>query len=357
MTNKRKNTGISNSFLDNDVYFIHFYTMCSIFSTVKNNDIGLYEKENKFRITSFGDYEIKINRNHLNMNKHFLLYCFLLKKFESVNYSRNKDELLQSVKFDFDEIITFWNEEKFKTRLLNEFNVILDLFISTVFTIKCKDYTVKSGLISRAKINSDQTIEIFLTKDILEIFEVNKRQIFFNVIEFKKIKSGTAKKLYLFLLSYSKNKTTGYVVTSFKYSDIRQLIGFDIDHSIDNKTTRFREYDDNDSRRQIKKALDELYNIGFIKKIKTKAKQKVYDIFQIRHESKPKNKKSNDSVEVKDEADNISVSKSHANDVETLGLSESQLKQIKDTNDFLSNVKDPDDLDLSDESLEDIPFN
>lgn len=360
MLNKRKFTGISNSYLKNDVYFLHFYTMCSIFAPVQNGkDIDIFDI-NKSRVINLGDYEIKVNRSHLNMNKHFLMYCFLLKKFEALNYNVEKNELFHSVNISFSEILDFWNEEKYKEALLNEFNAILDVFISTIFTIKIENQVVKSGLISKSNYDDEERMfEISFSKEILDIFEKNKRQTFFNIKNFKEIKGGIAKKLYLFLLSYDRNKKTGHVITEFDYSDLRQLVGYDINHLVNNNNVLHRNYDDSDSRRKLKKALDELHRVNFIKKFKSKSKQQKFNIFQIRHEQKAKNNnKKNvkkDGIEVKDEADNIEVSKP-VNDIDSFELSESQLmQQAKNINNYYSNNKESVDLDLSDESLEEIP--
>jgi len=355
MLTKRKFTGISNSYLDNDVYFLHFYTMCSIFAPVQNGKITDIYNKNEARVIKLSDYEIKINRSHLNMNKHFLMYCFLLKKFEALNYNVKKSELFHSVEIPFDEILDFWNEEKYKETLLNEFNEILDVFISTIFTIKIENQIVKSGLISKSHYDSDERIfKISFSKEILDIFDKNKRQTFFDIKEFKKIQGGIAKKLYLFLLSYGRNKDTGHVITSFNYNDIRQLVGYDINHIVNDNNVLYRNYDDADSRRKIKKALNELHKIGFIKEFKSKSKQTKFNIFQIRHEAKPKKKSkkaSKGGVEVQDSADNIDVSNPHV-DTEHNELTESQLQYIKDC---YNNIEEDDDLDLSPDSLEDIP--
>ena len=95
-------------------------------------------------------------------------------------------------------------------------------------------------------------------------------------------------------------------------------------------------------------------NIGLIKEFKSKSKQTKFNIFQTRHEAKPKKKSkkaSKGGIEVQDSADNIEVSNPHV-DTEHNELTESQLQYIKDCH---NNIEEGDDLDLSPESLEEIP--
>lgn len=304
---KSKRTGLANSYLSKDRYFIHFFILIAFFGVNKRDTIYKSESrlsDKKYRKIVFDNNEMYVSKNFLGMDFDFLVFIYLLKQFESKNYKKN----INTDKFDCDislDCKLFCKEfgikfnKKAKENIINSLDNLIDLKVK--FKDEVLDWDTTTTLINSFKNKDDlDFISVEMSKSINSIL-YNKRQIFFKIDELLKFESSVDKKLFLLLKSYNKNKN-GFVKTKFLYEDLAQILGQKVEYYIDDdlvETVAFK-----DSRRTIKRSLERLADHNEIESVDFKNKQVHYIIKQKRHTKSIKNnetEKSLDFEEISDE--------------------------------------------------------
>lgn len=294
----------------------------------KNNKLGKVGRDKKVDddlikvgkadvLIKYNEFDFEVSSNyldkqgnylHLNMNECFLLFGFIIKKFEDVNKNREYKD------FEFD-IETSWNEIV-KTlninggaRNLYKFEKAFELLRKTKLKIGNK----VSGLISEyentwpeitdpenpdaVRLNKKETIIITLPKNIIKFVKNHNRKILVSYEIFSKIKCQIAKKLYVYLLGLStliRNK-------GIDYETLEDVLGYKYSYEVNGKILD-RDTPNAKVRKVIKKATKELVELGFLidsnclyKDVCGVTKYKFYDKVNDTY-----NKDKNSTVESKD---------------------------------------------------------
>ncbi|MBA6287833.1 hypothetical protein [Colwellia sp. MB3u-4] len=268
-------------------------------------------------LIKYNEFDFEVSSNyldkqgnylHLNMNECFLLFGFIIKKFEDVNKNNEYKD------FEFD-IETSWNEIV-KTlninggsRNLYKFEKAFELLRKTKLKIGRKT----SGLISEyentwpeitdpenpdaVRLNKKETIIITLPKNIVKFVKNHNRKILVSYETFSKIKCQITKKLYVYLLGLStliRNMGIGY-------ETLEEVLGYNYSYDVNSKKFD-RKMPEEKVRKAIKKATKELVELGFLidsnclyKDVVGVTKYKFYDKV-----NEDYNKDKNSTIESKD---------------------------------------------------------
>jgi len=230
-------------------------------------------------LIKYNEFDFEVSSNyldkqgnylHLNMNECFLLFGFIIKKFEDVN--KNKEYK----NFEFD-IETSWSEivKTLKinggARNLYKFEKAFELLRKTKLKIGNK----VSGLISEyentwpeitdpknpdaVRLNKKEIIIITLPKNIIKFVKNHNRKILVSYEIFSKITCQITKKLYVYLLGLStliRNKGIGY-------ETLEDVLGYNYSYDVNGKKFD-RKMPEAKVRKAIKNATEELVELGFL---------------------------------------------------------------------------------------------
>lgn len=304
-----KPTKISNTHLNDDILFINWYLLFAAYAPVAiNYNNELRDDDNKIgsdikikcvnvlndknRILSDRTCRILINSEFLNMDKEFLIYCFLLQKLnnriinEKISYSNLQIEVSLKDIQQFFSIKQYKNAtlgHAFKTSLLRLRGVTLQL------DIKGEKECIITGLINEIvyqKGNSAKTTyKISFPEHLIKFLERSKRETFFTLDEYKSIDTFGAKKIYFYLNSIDYKNKDGFIITEFKRSTLEQVLGHSITYLNfpDESESHSYEKHDDVSKKDIKDYLNALKKCYFLISWSYDENSDNYTIKQTRH--------------------------------------------------------------------------
>lgn len=343
----RKNNpeaGLFTHYLSKDVFIINPDITRNIFNSVNKNRVYTNEwnseNENKANvIMKCSDYGFNVktdyldqdmNYLHLNMNEMFLLFGFIIQKFEETN--KNKDYK----DFNF-EIETSWNEIvntlniRGTAKYLYKYQRAFELLRKTKLQIGRK----VSGLISEynntwpepkdpknpsaVRLNKKEVITVTLPRNIVDFVKYHNRKILVSYEIFSKIESQVTKKLYVYLLGLSTTRRNQGLL----FSGLKEVLGYK--YSYENNGEIFKkELSDKKVRAAIKESAKELVELGFLidsnclhSGIEGLEKYKFFDQKNADY-NKENGSKNEDGKESKDEDGIDSLNKDNLEDIPNL---------------------------------------
>ncbi|GEK08313.1 hypothetical protein [Pseudoalteromonas peptidolytica] len=311
---------ISNSYLNDDTLFINWYLLFAAYAPIvvdytkearddDNSLLGGDSKslclnilKNKNRVLDDRKCRILINSEFLNMDKDFLIYCFLLQKLNRkiINKKITYHDLWIDVSLkeiqDFFGIKKFNNKRYghiFKSCLRRLRGITLDL------DLKGDSIGVITGLINEVVYDKGKsaktTYRVSFPENLIRFLEKSKRETFFTREEYNSIETFGAKKLYFYFNSIDYNNKGGFIITEFKRSTLEQVLGHKIvylngdDESFSNVYHRDKDI----SKSDISDYFDALVNSGFLISWSYSEESDNYHVFQSRHVKEYNKEKNN----------------------------------------------------------------
>ncbi|MGB0835567.1 MAG: hypothetical protein ACPGR2_13730 [Psychrobium sp.] len=300
---------ISNSYLNNDQLFINWYLLFSIYAPIvvdytneeRDDDNLLLRKNNnsrcsniinrKQRVVSDRTCRILTNSEFLNLDKDFLIYCFLLQKLNK-KITNEKitcsdlwiDVSLKEIK-DFFKIKKFNNERYghiFKSCLRRLCNINLELDIASENKVL---YTnLVSEIVYEKGKSAKTTYKVYFPLNLIKFLSKSKRETYFTLDEYTSIKTFGARKLYFYFNSIDYNNN-GFIINEFKRSTLEQILGHRINYfNIDNLSI-IESYQKNKdiSKSDISNYLNSLLECDFLESWCYNEVSDNYHVFQKRH--------------------------------------------------------------------------
>lgn len=264
---KKKTTGISNFWLYDDIYFIHYSMLIAMFAPSHKNirhkkDISL---DGVNRVFKHKKFDALCNTRFLNIEYDFKVYIYLLKQLELINRDVNKDFKNLELEFTVDtmSVLKFLGKDEYrKTHFNNLYNSLSKLRKASL-VYKTINETTESGLISQFSIigeGSKSSIKVSFPDNILNIFNF-KRQVRIDINKLNKYcKNGGEAKIFLILNNYNNIKNKEFV--DFDYEFLKQTLGFEEYHSKNGVVREF--YKSKNSRSNINNYKKGLIDSGFL---------------------------------------------------------------------------------------------
>ena len=271
---KSKETGLTNFWLSDDIYFIHYSMLSAMFAPTQangrhNNFIELQEHFERIFVDK--KFNALVNTRFLSMEYDFKVYIYLLKQLELDNSLIHKSK---SKKFNFEftielmPLLRFLGKRYEKKYAEQLFNSLSKLRQATLVYSTLKERT-ESGLISeftRVGEGRKTKIKITFPKNILNVFG-SKRQVRIDINELKKYcKNGGDTKLFLMLKAY--NNVDGKEFNEFDYKLLQQALAH-VEYHKDNGI-KHKYYENSNSRSTIESYFKNLSDSKFIVPIEGK---------------------------------------------------------------------------------------
>lgn len=326
------------------------FEMCSDGISRKGNEL-----EKHLRFLKFEKFNILINSDFMNMKNEFILYCYLLKKINDKLLSGPTDKEL-FVNITFKEMAKVFGVGEYNNKDHNHvFKSYFRRLKSVVLDIQFKNGNgfmvnlIGDALYSGA--GSKTNFRISFSKNLLDFIRGSDKNFYFTLDELRKNNILGARKLsFYFQTVTAKN---GFATQIFKRSTLEQILGHEIiylneeDNSYHSTKRKLKKT----SNKDTKSALDCLIKSGEVSEYSFNSKNDKYTIKLSKHiKVEKKDKEPHSNTENKNNFIEIE------DDLESNNLTESQIiQQTKDINNYYSNNKEGDYLDLSPESLEEIP--
>lgn len=285
---ENKSHGLTKAYLNNEQIIINQNLTKSIFKPTNKNKSSLIlerlkeinkrseKKLNCENIAFCREYdkeEIKIDTDFLDMNESFLIFSFLIKKFEEINIHKSIKDFDYTVNFTWAEIVSFLkvSGEQARTKNLHKYYLAFERLRLTRLSINNE----VSGLISRyrawpksadpkkAKLRKNTKYFAELPKTIIEYIKYNKTITFVDVLQYQSIADQAAQKLFLYLTGKSKeNLNSGYL-----FETLKNYMNYSFIKVIDSEKHIYQEcvLQDKDIRVLLKNAISILLAKGLIK--------------------------------------------------------------------------------------------
>lgn len=282
---KSKETGLTNFWLSDDIYFIHYSMLSAMFAPTQANGRhnSFIELQDDFeRIFIDKKFNALVNTRFLSMEYDFKVYIYLLKELElnnSLIYKNKPKEFKFEFTIELMPLLKFLNkkyEKKFADQLYNSLSKLRQaaLVYSTL-----KERT-ESGLISEFTIIGEgrkSKIKITFPKNILNVFGLN-RQVRIDIRELKKYcKNGGDTKIFLMLKAY--NSVDGKEFNEFDYKALQQALAHVEYHK--NNGVKSKYYENSNSRSTIESHFKNLSESRFIVPIEEGKEPDSYKLIKI----------------------------------------------------------------------------
>jgi hypothetical protein len=280
-----KDTGLTNFWLSDDIYFIHYSMLSAMFAPTQANGRhnSFIELQEDFeRIFIDQKLDALVNTRFLSMEYDFKVYIYLLRELELNNSLIHKNKS-NEFKFEFTielmPLLKFLNkkyEKKFADQLFNSFSKLRQ---ATLIYSTLKERT-ESGLISEfTTIGEGRKTKIKITfpKNILNVFG-SKRQVRIDINEINKYcKNGGDTKLFLMLKAY--NSIDGKEFNEFDYKFLQQALAH-VEYHKDNGVN-YKYYENSNSRSTIENYFKNLSDSNFIVPIEEGQEPDVYKLIKV----------------------------------------------------------------------------
>lgn len=285
---ENQENGLTKTYLNEEQILVNQSLTKSIFKPVNKNKNSLTLerlKEMDERSKNGLNYEqmtfsrvyhkdnIKVETDFLDMNESFLIFSFLIKKFEETNIHRNIKDFDYEVKFNWAEIVKFLkiSGDQAKTNKLHKYYLAFERLRLTRLSINNE----VSGLISRykawpqseepkkAKLRKNTEYFAELPKTIIEYIKHSKSITYINVSQYQSIADQAAQKLFLYLSGKSTlNLNSGYL-----FETLKDYMNYSYIKVIDSENHIYQEciLKDKDIRVLLKNAISILLYKGLIK--------------------------------------------------------------------------------------------
>jgi hypothetical protein len=210
------------------------------------------------------------NYLHLNMNECFLLFGFIIKKFEDVNKNRDSKKFILEIETSWHEITRTLNING-GARNLYKYEKAFELLRKTKLQIGKS----VSGLISEyentwpeitdpkkpdaVRLKKKEAITITLPKNIIKFVKNHNRKILVSYEVYSKIKCQIARKLYVYLLGLS----TLIRNMGIDFETLKEVLGYNYKYEVNGKELT-KKTPDEKVRENIKNATKELVELGFL---------------------------------------------------------------------------------------------
>lgn len=239
---ENENHGLTKTYLKNEQILVNQNLTKSIFKpSNKNKNPLILERlkeisersENEisyddiaFNRTYYKD-GIEVETDFLDMNESFLIFSFLIKKFEEKNVHKSIKDFDYTIDFTWSEIVSFLKVtgEQARTKNLHKYYLSFERLRLTRLSINNE----VSGLINRyrawpkstdlkkAKLRKNTKYFAELSKTIIKYIKYNKTITFVDVLQYQSIADQAAQKLFLYLSGKSKeNLNSGYLFETLK---------------------------------------------------------------------------------------------------------------------------------------------
>lgn len=283
---KSKETGLTNFWLSDDIYFIHYSMLSAMFAPTQANGRhnGFIELQDDFeRIFIDQKLDALVNTRFLSMEYDFKVYIYLLRELELVNSLIHKSKS-KEFKFEFTiellPLLKFLNKKKYEKQFADQlYNSLSKLRQATLVYSTLKERT-ESGLISEFSLIGEgrkTKIKITFPRNILNVFGYN-RQVRIDINELRKYcKNGGDTKLFLMLKAY--NNADGKEFNEFDYMLLQQAFAH-VEYHKDNGLKR-KYYENSNSRSTIESYFKNLSESKFIVPIEEDKEPDTYKLIKI----------------------------------------------------------------------------
>jgi hypothetical protein len=364
----KKQRQISKKPLKKEQLIINWYILLASYSaaTTKHNYNDDFEQCNDeifrkgielkdhYRSLEFPKYKILVNSDFMNMKNEFILYCYLLKKINDKLLTGITEKDL-FINIDFNEMVKVFDVDEYNNK---DHNHVFKSYFRRLKSVVL-DIQFKNGNGFMANLIGDTSykgagvktnFKVSFSKDLLDFIRVSDKNFYFTLDELRKNNILGARKLsFYFQTITSKN---GFATQVYNRSTLETILGHEIvyindkDRSCHSTKRKLKKT----SIKDIKTALNCLTESGEVSEFSFNGTKDQFTVILSKHikvkkKDKEPNEKKKNFIEVND-------------DFESNDLSGSQLQYNKDCHDHSVNNEEEevdDDLDLSDEALEDIP--
>lgn len=285
---ENENHGLINTYLKNDNMLVEQNLTKTIFKPKNKNKNKIvierlkeiYERsENKLSCENIAfcrEYDkekIKVDTDFLDMNESFLIFSFLIKKFEEINIHKSTKDFDYTVNFTWAEIVGFLkvSGEQARTKNLHKYYLAFECLRLTRLSINNE----VSGLINRyrawpesadpkkAKLRKNTEYFAELPKTIIDYIKYNKTITFVNVLQYQSIADQAAQKLFL----YISGKSTQNLNNGYLFETLKNYMNYSFIKVIDSKKHIYQEcvLQDKDIKVLLKNSISILLSKGLIK--------------------------------------------------------------------------------------------